>query len=99
MRLADKLLWKLYATVIGTVATFAAQKMIKIAWKTITGHEPPSPGDPDTPLREAVSWAVASAIGVGATQIVTQRLAAKRWSSQMGTEAPSGRRNKIIVNV
>jgi hypothetical protein len=98
MRLADKLLWKLYATVIGTVATFAAQKMIKIAWKTITGHEPPSPGDPDTPLREAVSWAVASAMGVGATQIVTQRLAAKRWSSQMGTEAPSGR-SKIIVNV
>ena len=98
MRLADKLLWKLYATVIGTVATFAAQKMIKIAWKTITGHEPPSPGDPDTPLREAVSWAVASAMGVGATQIVTQRLAAKRWSSQMGTEAPSGR-GKITVNV
>ena len=98
MRLADKLLWKLYATVIGTVATFAAQKMIKIAWKTITGHEPPSPGDPDTPLREAVSWAVASAIGVGTTQIVTQRLAARRWSSQMGTEAPSGR-GKITVNV
>jgi hypothetical protein len=98
MRLADKLLWKLYATVIGTVATFAAQKMIKIAWKTITGHEPPLPGDPDTPLREAVSWAVASAIGVGATQIVTQRLAARRWSSQMGIEAPS-RRSKIIVNV
>ena len=98
MRLADKLLWKLYATVIGAAATFAAQKMIKIAWKTITGHEPPSPGDPDTPLREAVSWAVASAIGVGATQIVTQRLAARRWSSQMGTEAPSGR-SKITVNV
>jgi hypothetical protein len=98
MRLADKLLWKLYATVIGTAATFAAQKMIKIAWKTITGHEPPSPDDPDTPLREAVSWAVASAIGVGATQILTQRLAARRWSSQMGTEAPSGR-SKIIVNV
>ena len=98
MRLADKLLWKLYATVIGTAATFAAQKMIKIVWKTITGHEPPSPGDPDIPLREAVSWAVASAIGVGSTQIVTQRLAAKRWSSQMGTEAPSGR-SRIIVNV
>jgi hypothetical protein len=98
MRLADKLLWKLYATVVGAVATFAAQKIIKIAWKTITGHEPPSPGDPDTPLREAVSWAVASAIGVGTTQILTQRLAAKRWSSQMGTEAPSGR-SKIIVNV
>ena len=97
MRLADKLLWKLYATVLGAAATFAAQKLIKIAWKTITGHEPPSPGDPDTPLREAVSWAVASAIGVGITQIVTQRLAARRWSSQMGTEAPSGR-SKIIVN-
>jgi hypothetical protein len=98
MRLADKLLWKLYAGVIGAIATFAAQKLIKVAWKSVTGREPPSPNDPETSMREAVSWAVASAIGVGATQIVAQRLAAKRWSNHMHTETPSGP-SKITVSV
>jgi Protein of unknown function (DUF4235) len=98
MRLSDKLIWKLYATVIGAVTTFAAQKLVKAAWKAITGNEPPEVSDPETPLREAVSWAVASTIGVGVTQIVTQRLAARRWSNEMGTDTPGGR-SKIIVSV
>jgi Protein of unknown function (DUF4235) len=97
MRLADKLLWRLYATAIGVVTTMVSRMLVKVAWKSVTGREPPSPGDPEAPLREAVGWAMASAIGVGATQIVIQRLAAKRWSKEMGTETPTGR-TKIIVN-
>jgi Protein of unknown function (DUF4235) len=98
MRLADKLLWKLYATAIGAVTMFASQTLIRIVWTRVTGHEPPSPSDREAPLQEAVGWAVASAIGVGATQIVTQRLAARRWLNHTGTEAPGGR-SKIIVSV
>ena len=98
MRLADKLLWVLYTRVIGAATMFASQTLIRIVWTRVTGHEPPSPGDREAPLREAVGWTVASAIGVGATQILTQRLVAKRWSSHMGTEAPAGR-SKIIVSV
>jgi hypothetical protein len=87
---SQKLIWKLYAGVLGAVTTFAAQKLVTLAWKTVTGDEPPSPTDPRTPLRQALSWALASAIGVGVTQIVTQRFAARRWSNEMGTEAPGG---------
>ena len=87
---SQKLIWKLYAGVLGAVTTFAAQKLVTMAWKTVTGDEPPSPTDPRTPLRQALSWALASAIGVGVTQIVTQRFAARRWSDEMGTEAPGG---------
>ncbi|HKG33725.1 MAG TPA: DUF4235 domain-containing protein [Gemmatimonadales bacterium] len=97
MRLADKLLWKLYAAAIGALMTVASKMLIKFAWKSITGREPPSPSDPEAPLQEAVSWTVASAIGVGVTQILTQRFAAKRWSKDMGTETPTGR-TKIIVS-
>jgi hypothetical protein len=88
---SQKLVWKLYAGVLGAVTTFASQKLVSLAWKAVTGDEPPSPTDPETPLREALSWALASAIGVGVTQIVTQRFAARRWSDEMGSEAPDGR--------
>jgi hypothetical protein len=87
---SQKLLWKLYAGLLGAVTTFASQKLVTLAWRAITGDEPPSPTDPRTPLRVAVSWAIASAVGVGVTQIVTQRFAAKSWSDEMGTDVPEG---------
>ena len=95
---SQKLVWKLYAGVLGAVMTFAAQKLVTVAWKTVTGNEPPSPTDPRTPLREALGWALASAIGVCVTQIATQRFAARRWSDEMGTEAPEGR-GKIRLSI
>jgi hypothetical protein len=88
---SQKLIWKLYAGALGIVTTFAAQKLVTLAWKTVTGDEPPSPTDPRTPLHQALSWALASTIGVSVTQIVTQRFAARRWSDEQGT-APEGRR-------
>ena len=95
---SQKLVWKLYAGVLGAVMTFAAEKLVTVAWKTVTGNKPPSPTDPRTPLREALSWALASAIGVRAAQIVTQRFAARRWSDEMGTEAPE-RRSKLRITI
>jgi hypothetical protein len=95
---SQKLVWKLYAGVLGAVMTVAAQKLVTVAWKTVTGNEPPSPTDPRIPLREALSWALASAVGVRVTQILTQRFAARRWSDEMGTEAPE-RRGKIRVTI
>jgi hypothetical protein len=94
---SQKLVWKLYAGLLGAVTTFASQKLLTLAWKAVTGNEPPSPTDPRTPLREALSWALASAIGVSVTQIVTQRFAARRWSDELGT-APEGR-SKIRLSV
>lgn len=80
MDITEKLVWKIYIGVVGTVTTIAAQKLITFVWKQATGDEPPSPTDPDTPLRVAATWALASGIGVGATQLLTARLAAKHFS-------------------
>lgn len=93
-----KLVWKLYAGVLGAVTTFASQKLVKMVWRAITGREPPSPADPRTPLREALSWAVASAIGFGVTQILTQRFTARHLSDEIGTDAPGGR-GKIKLRI
>jgi hypothetical protein len=94
---SQKLLWKLYAGVLGAVTTFAAQKLVALGWRAATGNKPPTPTDPDTPMIEAVSWAVASAVGVGVTQLVTQRLAARRWSKEMGSSAPEAGKIKVTI--
>ena len=93
---SQKLLWRIYAGTLGVATTFAAQKLVALGWRMITGKEPPTPTDPDTPMVEAVSWVLASAVGVGVTELVTQRLAARHWSNEMGTDAPEPGRMKLV---
>jgi len=87
MDFSEKLVWKVYIGAIGAVTTIAAQKLISFTWKQVTGEDPPSPTDPDTPLRVAATWALASGVGLGATQLVTARLAAKHFARD-GRKAP-----------
>jgi hypothetical protein len=88
-------LWKLYVGVIGAVTTIAAQRLLKAGWKLVTGDDPPSPTDPDTPVVTALSWALASGIGVGVTQILTQRMAARHWGKEIGNETPGSGKIKV----
>lgn len=97
MKVSSKLVWKVYMTAFGVATTIAAQKAIEASWKAITGKEPPSPTDPDIPFREAASWALASGIGIGATQFVVTRFAASRWAKDMGTKAPKIPQIKLKV--
>jgi hypothetical protein len=92
---SQKLLWRIYAGALGAATTFAAQKLLAVGWRIITGNEPPTPSDPDTPTVQAYSWVVASAIGVGVTELVTQRLAARHWSNEMGSDAPEPRKVRL----
>lgn len=91
MDFSDKLVWKVYIGVVGTATTIAAQKLITLAWTKATGEKPPSPTDPDTPLGVAVTWALASGIGLGATQLVTARLAARHFARRGRTVPGLGR--------
>lgn len=77
MGLMKKLLSKLYAGVLGAVTTIALQRLMKAAWKFVTGKEPPSPTDPDTSVVTTVSWAMASAVGVAVAQVFTRRLTSR----------------------
>ena len=95
---SKKLLWRIYAGTLGVATTFAAQKLVALGWRTITGKEPPTPTDPDTPMVEAVSWVVASAVGVGVAELMTQRLAARHWSNEMGTNAPEPHKVRLSLN-
>lgn len=88
MGMSEKIMWKVYMGVIGAVSTIAAQKVVTMAWKAATGDEPPSPTDPETPMRQALSWALASGIGIGVTQLLTTRMAARHFANTVGSSAP-----------
>lgn len=93
----QKLLWKLYAGVLGTLVTVVTQRLVKLSWKAATGEDPPAPTDPRTPVAQAVIWSIASAVGVGVAQLLTQRFAARHWSNEIGADTPPG--NKIKVKI
>lgn len=82
MKTSQRLLWNIYLGVIGTVATLVAQKALTTAWELATGEQPPEPNDPDVPLRRAATWAIASGVGIGLTQLVLNRLAARALSGR-----------------
>jgi len=97
MGASEKLLWKLYVGVIGVVTTVVAQRLVSTSWKVVTGDKPPSPTDPDVPTSSAVTWAMASGLGVGVTQLLVKRSAARRWAMRIGQHTPPGGKVKLKV--
>lgn len=95
MALSEKVFWKVYAGVVGAATLVISQKLVTKAWEAVTGDEPPDPNDPDTPLSSAVSWAVASGLGVGMSQLVMNRFVQRRWLKNMGHRAPGDLSNKL----
>lgn len=79
--MTKKLITKLYTGAIGALSMLAVQKVLTLAWRATTGDEPPSQDDPDVPWKDAAIWALASAIGLGLTQLLTTRFTAKRLAS------------------
>ncbi|HML51415.1 MAG TPA: DUF4235 domain-containing protein [Propionicimonas sp.] len=97
MNTSQRLLWNIYAGAVATVATVVAQKAVTAAWELATGDQPPEPNDPDVPLRRALTWAIASGVGIGLTQLLLNRFAAKRWFQAMGAKAPAFGKTRVTI--
>lgn len=95
MKLTEKIIWNVYSGVLGALATLIAQKLITKAWTVATGEEPPDPNDPETPGFQAITWAAASGLGIGVTQIMLNRYVQRRWSHNMGHRAPGKLKNHL----
>ncbi len=81
----DKVLEKAYPAIIGAVTTMVAQFLVRKMWQIATGNTPPDPHDPDVPTREAITWFVASSIGIGVAQLMVGRYSNKKvrqWLDQ-----------------
>lgn len=97
MNTSQRLLWNLYAGAVGALTTLLAVKAVNSVWELATGDEPPEPNDPEVPLRRALTWAIASGVGIGLSQLLVNRFAANQWSRVMGTPAP--RFNKTTLKI
>ncbi|MDR2929849.1 MAG: DUF4235 domain-containing protein [Propionibacteriaceae bacterium] len=78
---------KIYTTLLSAVVTFLVGFALKKVWKLTTGDEPPNPEDPEVPAREAVTWFLASGVGVGVAQLLFHRTLAKRHALRAQAKA------------
>jgi hypothetical protein len=87
----QRMIWNVYAGVIGAVTAMVATKLVGKAWEATTGEAPPTPNDPEVPLRRAVIWMLASGVGIGLAQLLMNRFAARQWDRFMTTPLKGGK--------
>jgi hypothetical protein len=64
--------------ILGGIATAATLKVLGYGWRKVTGAPPPSADDPDTPLKQALTWAALSGLVVAAIQVLAGRIGSTR---------------------
>lgn len=81
--------WKAIAVGTGALTGLATQRIIEFAWTAIRGAKPPKvAADRSSPWPEAVSWAVATGIGVGVARLLAVRTAAALWEAAAHAPPP-----------
>jgi hypothetical protein len=87
---AEKTAWKLAAVGSGVIAGIVVRKVLMTGWKaTHKGHTPPTnPANRDTQWSEALTWTLATSIGVGIARLVATRGAAGAWEKFTGNLPP-----------
>lgn len=89
MALSRKLLWNTYSGGAAALTALVSAKAVGAAWRYITGEEPPKPGDPRTPVGQAIGWVLVSAVGLGLAQVLVNRAVSRRWLAFTGEDAPA----------
>lgn len=77
MNMPKDLRWRLTVAAVGALATVTSQRLLALGWRVATGKRPPKLGDVDQSVGQAVTWAVASGIGIGFARLFAQRMAEK----------------------
>lgn len=57
--------------------SYIARRATDEVWRVVSDDPPPDPDDPDTNLRDALIWSLASAVLVGLTRLLLRRQFAK----------------------
>lgn len=74
---SEKLIQRVCLVVVGILTTVATKRLMTLGWMALTGKKPPQLSDPKVSWGGAVSWAAASGIGIGITQLLARRLVVK----------------------
>jgi uncharacterized protein DUF4235 len=63
--------------VAGMLAVVAAQKVMRVGWRRVTGAEPPgAPDDQQVPLGRAVAWTLLFGAAITTARMIAMRYAA-----------------------
>jgi hypothetical protein len=74
--------WRAVSYLAGAAAGLITQRTLEPAWKGLRrGTPPPAAADRRSSWVEALSWAVATGVGMGVTRLVAVRSAAAVWEA------------------
>ena len=80
--------WKVLSLAFGTLAGFTTQRVLEYGWKASRRAEPPVAADRRSSWADALSWAVATGIGVGVARLLAIRTAAVVWEATIHERPP-----------
>jgi len=87
--LVKKYGWKAITIALGALVGLLTQRLIELPWTLVRGSTPPKVlADRRSPWLDAVSWAVASGVGVGVARLVAIRAAAGVWEAAVHEPPP-----------
>jgi hypothetical protein len=90
MRASKTLSWKAVSYGAGALSTVLTRRMLVMVWNRFRDVPPPENlADRRASWMQAVSWAVATGVGIGVTRLLALRSAATVWEAATH-EAPPG---------
>jgi len=82
--------WKAVSYGAGAIAAFATRQTLTMLWNQFAdAPAPKQPADRRVPWVSALSWAVATGVGVSVMNLVAQRSAATVWEAATHETPPS----------
>ena len=89
MKNSKQLAWQGVAIASGTLAATAVRRIAVTTWRTTKHEDPPeNPVARDVSWPDALTWAIAVAIGAAVARVVAQRGAAAAWERAIGEPIP-----------
>jgi hypothetical protein len=86
---SNEIAWQGVAAASGMVAAMAVRRISVTTWRTAKHEDPPeNPVARDVSWPDALSWAIAVAIGAAVARVVAQRGAAALWQRATGEPVP-----------
>jgi hypothetical protein len=79
---AKKYGWKAVTLGVGALAGLTTQRVLEVVWRAVRGSTPPKvTADRRSSWPDALSWAVATGVGVGVARLLAVRTAAAVWEA------------------
>jgi hypothetical protein len=78
-----RLLWRAISAGAAAISVVVTQHVLAALWRRLEGGSAPpeGPADPTVTMAAAVTWAVATGVGVGVTRLLAVRLSERVWEA------------------